>query len=71
MNTQLVDSLVQTILSLSAAERALLEAELFANLPYPSRLELADLSDRAGVFDFLYDEPDLYTYEDGEAIQWQ
>lgn len=70
MNTQLVDSLVQAILSLSAAERALLEAKLFANLAYPTVSELAQLSQSSGRFDFLESEPDLYSATDGEAIEW-
>jgi hypothetical protein len=32
--------------------------------------ELMQLSMQGGAFDFLHDEPDLYTFEDGEPIQW-
>ncbi|WP_199290296.1 hypothetical protein [Leptolyngbya sp. FACHB-36] len=59
MNTQLVEFLTQAILSLPTEERALLEAQLFANLPYPSHLELSHLTESSQTFDFLYDEPDL------------
>ncbi|MBD1839764.1 hypothetical protein H6F78_00935 [Coleofasciculus sp. FACHB-64] len=68
MNTQLVESLVQVILSLPPDERSLLEEKLFSNIPYPSTLELAHLVQSGGAFDFLHNEPDIYTLEDGEAI---
>ncbi|NJO41151.1 MAG: hypothetical protein HC769_02920 [Cyanobacteria bacterium CRU_2_1] len=70
MNTQLVDSIVQTILALSPQERVLLEEKLFANLPYPSDSELLHLAEQGNAFEFLHDEPDLYSLEDGEAIEW-
>jgi hypothetical protein len=69
MNTQLVESLVQAIRSLSEEERSLFNAKLYGEIPYPSALELAHLSDRGSAFDFLHDEPDLYTLADGEPIQ--
>jgi hypothetical protein len=69
MNTQLVESLVQVIDSLSVDERALLEDKLFRNLPYPSNQELAHLAERGQVFEFLKDEPDLYTLNDGEPVE--
>jgi hypothetical protein len=68
MNTQLVESLLQVINSLPSAERSLLEQKLFSDIPYPSTLELTYLADKGGAFDFLYDEPDIYTVEDGEPI---
>lgn len=68
VNIQLVDSLVQIIRSLSVAEQALLEVKLFGNLPYPSTPELMHLVESGGAFEFLYDEPDLYTLEDGEPV---
>jgi hypothetical protein len=70
VNTQLVESLVQVILSLSTAERTLLEEKLFANLPYPSNQEVFYLAEQGGMFDFLNDEPDLYSLEDGEPLEW-
>lgn len=69
MNTQLVESLVQAIRSLSQEERSLFEAKLYGETPYPSDLELAHLSERGKAFDFLHDEPDIYTIEDGEPIE--
>lgn len=70
MNTQLVESLVQAIRSLSPEERSLFDAKLYSDTPYPSNLELAHLSDHGKAFDFLHDEPDIYTIEDGEPIKW-
>lgn len=70
MNTQLVDSIVQVILALSPQERLLLEEKLLANLPYPSNQELLHLAEQGNAFEFLHHEPDLYSLEDGEAIQW-
>jgi hypothetical protein len=32
--------------------------------------ELMTLAEKGGSFDFWYTEPDIYTLEDGEAIQW-
>jgi hypothetical protein len=70
VNIQLVESLVQTIRSLPPAEQALLEEKLFANISYPSTLELMHLAAQGGAFNFWHDEPDLYTLEDGEPIEW-
>jgi hypothetical protein len=60
MNTQLVDSLVQIILTLPTAERLLLEDKLFGDIPYPSTAEIVKLAENGEVFDFLHNEPDLY-----------
>ncbi|MBW4693223.1 MAG: hypothetical protein KME27_15830 [Lyngbya sp. HA4199-MV5] len=70
MNTQLVESLVQVIFSLSSDEQVLLEDRLFGNLPYPSTQELTHLTEQGQVFEFLKDEPDLYTLDDGEPVEW-
>lgn len=61
MNTQLVDSLVQAICSLSDEERTALEEKLFFETDEPTTGELATLALRGGSFDFLAAEPDLYT----------
>ena len=66
MNIQLVESLIQVINSLSAEERTLLEEKLFVNLTPPSTGELMTLAQEGGTFDFLRNEPDLYTLEDGD-----
>lgn len=65
MNTKLVDSLVQFILSLSQQERSLLEEKLFFTSSEPTKQKCICLN---GAFDFLADEPDLYSLEDGEPI---
>jgi hypothetical protein len=68
MNTKLVESLVQVILSLSEEERSLLEEKVFFDSSYPSTRDLMQLAQYGKAFDFLYHEPDLYTLEDGEPI---
>jgi len=68
MNTQLIESLVQVVRSLSEEERSLFETKLYREIPYPSNLEIAHLGDRGKAFDFLKDEPDgcdLYLIQDG------
>jgi hypothetical protein len=68
MNSKLVASLVQVILSLSKEERFLLEEKLFFDSSNPSTRDLMQLAQSGGSFNFLYDEPELYTLEDGEPI---
>ena len=68
MNTKLVESLVQVILALSPEERLLLKSKLFWHTSEPSTSEIMQLTQSSGSFDFLKDEPDLYTLEDGEPV---
>ncbi len=68
MNTKLVDSLVQVILSLSQEERTLLEKKLFFNELEPSTPELMKLAQAGKSFNFLHDEPDIYSLKDGESV---
>lgn len=68
MNTKLVESLVQVILSLSNEERFLLEEKLFFDSSSPSTHDLMQLAQIGATFNFLLDEPDLYSLEDGEPI---
>ncbi|WP_293149257.1 MULTISPECIES: hypothetical protein [unclassified Microcoleus] len=68
MNTKLIESLVQIIQTLSEEEQLLIKAKLFSNIPYPSTAEIAQLAQIGGAFQFLHDEPDIYTLEDGEPI---
>jgi hypothetical protein len=70
VNLQLIESLIQAIRSLSPAEQIILDQKLYAQLPEPSTPELMHLAEQGGAFDFLHDEPDLYSLEDGEPIQW-
>ncbi len=44
MNVQLVDSLIQIILSLSADEQLAIADKLLENIPYPSTQELMQLA---------------------------
>ena len=69
MNTQLVDSIVQLIQALPSDERRLLEEKLFLDRSEPSMSELMQLAQTGGAFNFLQDEPDIYTLADGETIQ--
>jgi len=46
----------------------LLEKKLFENITYPSNNEIMHLAEKGKVFDFLHDEPDLYSFEDGEPL---
>ena len=68
MNVQLVESLLQTVLALPDEERQWFEQRLWGTIPYPSTAELIHLAQAGKAFDFLYDEPDLYTLEDGEPV---
>lgn len=68
MNTQLVESIIQVIRSLSPEEQAVLEERLFFNSTYPSTPDIINLALQGGSFDFLNDEPDLYSLDDGEPI---
>jgi hypothetical protein len=68
MNIQLVDSLVQVILSLSQEERTLLEKKLFFDESEPSTKELMQLAQAGNSFEFLQDEPDIYSIQDGEPV---
>lgn len=68
MNTKLVESLLQVILSLSDEERSLLEEKLFFDSSEPSSLDLMLLAQTGGAFNFLENEPDIYSLDDGEPI---
>jgi hypothetical protein len=68
LNLKLVNTLIQIIRSLSQEELQILKEELFFASTEPSNQELMQLAERGGAFDFLHDEPDIYTLEDGEPI---
>jgi hypothetical protein len=68
MNTKLVESLIQVILSLSDEDRSLLEEKLFFNSSEPSTRDLMLLAQTGGTFNFLENEPDIYSLDDGEPI---
>ncbi len=69
MNTQLIDSIIHIIRSLSPEEQAMLEEKLFFDCTYPSTSAIITLALRGSSFEFLNEEPDLYTLDDGEPIQ--
>jgi hypothetical protein len=68
MNSKLVESLLQVILSLSDEERSLLKEKLFFDSSEPSTRDLMLLSQTGGAFNFLENEPDIYSLDDGEPI---
>lgn len=68
MNQPLVDSLLQVIQALSPQEQAALAEKLGAMVQAPTPQELTQLVQAGGSFEFLQDEPDLYTLEDGEPL---
>jgi hypothetical protein len=68
MNTKLIDSLFQVIQCLPKEERQLLEKKLFFESSDPTIKEIIKLAENSPSFDFLNDEPDIYSLEDGEPI---
>ena len=68
MNVQLVESLIQVILSLEACEQLAIAGKRLKNLPYPLTQKLAQLGQKGGYFYFLNDELEIYTLKDTEAI---
>ena len=69
MNTKLVESISQIIFSLSKDEQTLLKEKLFLELSEPSTDEIMQLAQTGKSLDFLNNEPDLYTLEDGESVR--
>lgn len=69
MNQPLVDSLFQVIQALSPQEQAVLAAKLGAIVQEPTPQELTQLVQVGGSFEFLQNEPDLYTLDDGEPLR--
>ncbi|MEH1845720.1 MAG: hypothetical protein V7L25_12170 [Nostoc sp.] len=59
MNTKLVESLLQAILSLSDEEWSLLEEKLFFDSSEPSTRDLMLLAQTGGAFNFLDNKPDI------------
>jgi hypothetical protein len=68
LNIKLVNTLIQIIRSLSPEERKILEQELFIDNSEPSNQEIIQLAEMGNSFNFLSDEPDIYTLEDGEPV---
>ena len=68
MNTELVESITQIIFSLSKDEQALLKEKLSLELSEPSTEEIMKLAQKGESLNFLHNEPDLYSLEDGELV---
>jgi len=68
MNNQLIDSIIQIVHSLPPEEQAIVREKLSLDFSYPSSEEIINLALKGNSFDFLNDEPDLYSLEDGEDI---
>lgn len=68
MNIHLVELIVQVIRSLSPEKQAILEEKLFFGFAYPSPPDPIAMTLRGNSFEFLNDEPDLYSLDDGEPI---
>ncbi len=68
LNIKLVNTLIQIIRSLSPEERKILKQELFIDNSEPANQEIIKLAEMGNSFNFLYDEPDIYTLEDGEPV---
>jgi hypothetical protein len=68
MNIKLVESLVQIVQSLPQEERQIFEEKLFFDTQQVTTQDIMNLTNKSQSFDFLYDEPDIYTLEDGKAI---
>lgn len=68
MNRQLVESLISIVQSLSEEERQIFEERLFFDGQQVSTQDIMNLAQKNHSFDFLNDELDIYTLEDGEPI---
>ncbi|MEA5532830.1 hypothetical protein [Crocosphaera sp. XPORK-15E] len=68
MNRQLVESLISIFQSLSEEERQIFEQQLFFNDHQVNIQDIMNLAEKSHCFDFLNNEPDIYTLEDGKPI---
>ena len=68
MNVQLVESLIQVILSLAADEQLAILVKILPNTSYPSIRKLVQLAQKGGYFNFLNNKPEIYTLQYREAI---
>ena len=66
-NPQLTQNLLAVIRSLPPADRRWLLEQLEQDAELSSS-DLAELAMTGGAFDDLADEPDLYTFSDGEPV---
>ena len=68
MNTKLVESIIQIVLSLNKQEQDYCTERLFYSLSELSTRELILIAQNGKSLDFLHNEPDLYALTDGEPI---
>lgn len=68
MNKKLVKSLIAIVQSLSEEERQIFEQKLFFDEHQVNTQDIMNLAQKGHSFDFLNDEPEIYTLEDGEPI---
>ncbi|MBF2057771.1 MAG: hypothetical protein IGQ45_11280 [Cyanobacterium sp. T60_A2020_053] len=68
MNQKLIDSLITVVQLLTNEERQIFEQKLFFDDSLISTRDIVNLAEKSHSFDFLKDEPDIYTLEDGEPI---
>jgi hypothetical protein len=68
MNQKLVDSLISIVQSLSNDERQIFEQKLFFEDSQVGTQDVINLALKGHSFDFLNDEPDIYTLDDGEPV---
>ncbi len=67
MNVQLVESLIQVLLSLEAGEQLAIVGKRLNNLPCPLTQKLVQLAQKGGNLNFLNDAPEFYILEYREA----
>ncbi|MEG4322105.1 MULTISPECIES: hypothetical protein [unclassified Microcoleus] len=67
-NVQLIESLIQVILSLSADEQLATLGKIFKNILYSSTQQLVQRAQKGSSFDLLNRQPQIYTLEDSESI---
>ncbi|MEG5047252.1 hypothetical protein [Microcoleus sp. B4-C1] len=68
MNVQLVESLIQVILSLAADAQLAILGKILPTLPYPLTQKLVHLAQNGGHFNFLKNQSEIYILEYREAI---
>ncbi|MEC4985525.1 MAG: hypothetical protein SAJ37_18660 [Oscillatoria sp. PMC 1068.18] len=68
MNTKLVNSLMQILNFLTAESRKELVKKLVVETSEMSTEEIVQFVQNCHSFDFLENEPDIYTLEDGEPV---
>jgi hypothetical protein len=67
-NVQLIESLIQVILSLAADEQLATLGKIFKNILYSSTQQLVQRAQKGSSFDLLNRKPEIYTLEDSESI---